>query len=91
MKQVRKFLEVSTANVPAEIAEAIDGCYFARKPTMSGEYGWLFHVPEDLTQPEGLNSKAFDNILALAQDAGCDYVLFDRDTDVVDWLPTFDW
>lgn len=91
MQNVRKIYEVSTAHIPAEIAEAIDNGIFARKPAMMREEGWLFSVPEDLTPPEGLNSKAFTRVLALAQDAGCDWVLFDRDVPPVDYLPIFDW
>jgi hypothetical protein len=91
MQNVRKIYEVSTAHIPAEIASAIDDGIFARRPAMVREEGWLFSVPEDLTQPPGLNSKAFDCILALAQDAGCDWVLFDRDVPPVEYLHTFDW
>lgn len=91
MKHVRKIYEVSTAHIPQEIAEAIDANIFARQPAMVREYGWLFSVPEDLTQPEGLNSRAFDAILCLAQDNECDWVLFDRDVPIVEYLPTFDW
>lgn len=91
MRHVRKIYEVSTAHIPLEIAQAIDAGYFARDSAMDRETGWLFSVPEDLTQPNGLNSVAFDNILYLAQDAGCDWVLFDRDVLTVEYLPTFDW
>lgn len=91
MKNVRKIYEVSTAHIPQEIAEAIDGNYFARKPAMVREYGWLFSVPDDMTQPEGLNSTAFDALLCFAQDAGCDWLLFDRDVPAVEYHRTFDW
>jgi len=91
MKNVRKIYEVSTAHIPEEIAAAIDNGIFARRPSMMRDEGWLFSVPDDLHQPAGLNSKAFDAILALAQDAGCDWVLFDRDVTPVEYLPTFDW
>ncbi len=91
MMNVRKIYEVSTAHIPQEIAEAIDSGYFARKPAMVREEGWLFSVPEDHTQPEGLNSAAFDNILCLAHDADCDWVLFDKDVPQVEYLQTFDW
>ena len=91
MKNVRKIYEVSTAHIPAHVASAIDDGIFARRPAMVREEGWLFSVPEDLTQPPGLNSKPFDCILALAQDAGCDWVLFDRDVPQVEYLTSYDW
>ena len=91
MRNVRKIYEVSTGHIPQEIAQAIDAGYFSRQPSMVREYGWLFSVPEDLSPENGLTSKAFDAILALAQDAECDWVLFDRDIPLVEYLPTFDW
>ena len=92
MKQVRKFLELSTAHLPEKTTMAIDAGTFGKKPTMFNEYGWLFHVPESAEDlPKEVICLSFIKIIHLAIDAGCDYVLFDRDADAVDWLPTFEW
>ena len=41
--------------------------------------------------PEGVDCDAFKTVMALAMDAGCDYVLFDRDVPPVPYLTVFDW
>ncbi|KHQ49949.1 hypothetical protein OA50_05526 [Mameliella alba] len=59
---------------------------------LRNEYGWLFSVPETLAAlPEGIDCDAFKTVMALAMDAGCDYVLFDRDVSPVAYLELFDW
>ena len=93
MKNIRKFLEVSTGNLPWMTAIRIEGGEFPRKPTYSNEYGWVFHVPEFVQElkEEGVECPYFLNIMSLAIDADCDYVMFDRDVEPVDWLPKFEW
>ena len=41
--------------------------------------------------PEGVDCDAFKTVMALAMDAGCDYVLFDRDVPPAPYLEVFDW
>lgn len=92
MKQVRKFLELSTVNLPQETAQAIEAGTFGKKPIMSNEHGWLFHVPSAPGWlPDAVTCVHFIAIMSLAIDAGCDYVLFDKDVEPVDWLPAFEW
>ena len=93
MKQVRKFLDLSTGHLPRKTAEEIEAEVFPKKPAMQSEYAWLFSVPETIQElhDAGVTCGAFLNVMVLAQDTGCDYVLFDRDAEPVDWLPTFDW
>jgi len=92
MRNVRKFYDCSTSHLPEPTARAIDEGLFARSPVMQNEYGWLFSVPETLAElPTSLECGAFKAVLALAMDAGCDYVLFDRDVPPVEYLEIFDW
>jgi hypothetical protein len=93
MKNVRKFLEVSTGNLPEITADLICAGQFPKPPAYTNEYGWIFHVPEHINELEeqGIVCHHFINIMALAIDAECDYVMFDRDTEAVEWLPKFDW
>jgi len=59
---------------------------------MQNEHGWLFSVPETLADlPAELGCDAFKMIMGLAMDAGCNYVLFDRDVLPVAYLEIFDW
>ena len=92
MRNVRRFYDCSTAHLPAPTAQDIDNGLFAKSPTMQNEYGWLFSGPEALAGlPEGVGCDAFKTVMALAMDAGCDYVLFDRDVPPVSSLAVFDW
>lgn len=93
MKNVRKFLELSTNHLPLKTVELIEKGGFPRHPSMQSEYAWLFHVPETIKEltDQGVSCKAFLNIMALAQDSDCDYVMFDRDVEPVQWLPTYLW
>ncbi len=92
MRNVRRFYDCSTAHLPEQTARAIDNGLFAKLPTMQSDYGWLFSVPETLADlPEAVGCDAFRAVMALAMDAGCDYVLFDRDVPPVAYLEVFDW
>ena len=92
MRNVRSFYDCSTAHLPEQTAQAIDSGLFAISPTMQNEFGWLFSVPKTLADlPEVVDCDAFKTVMALAMDAGCDYVLFDRDVPPVPYLTVFDW
>lgn len=92
MRNVRSFYDCSTAHLPLQTAQAIESGRFAKSPTMQNEYGSLFSVPETLADlPAGVDCDAFRTVMALAMDAGCDYVLFDRDVPPVAHLEVFDW
>lgn len=92
MRNVRRFYDCSTAHLPEQTAQAIENGLFAKSPTMHNDYGWLFSVPETLADlPAELGCDAFKTVMGLAMDAGCDYVLFDRDVPPVAYLEIFDW
>lgn len=94
-------LDLSTAHLPEAVINSLTGVdgVIAYE---HGEYGYLLWVPED---PQGhandyeneTNPDAEDfpsEILAVqiyARSFGCDYVLFDRDADIDDALPTWEW
>jgi len=93
MKNVRKFLDISTAHLPKKTAEQIDAGKFPKPPAYTNEYGWVFHVPETVQElyDQNVICVRFTNIMALAIYAECDYVMFDRDAEIVEWLPSFEW
>ena len=96
MELVRKFLDISTANLPEETALAIDAESFPKKPAMVGEYGWLFSVPEfsevyQVLEDQGVKCKIFVALMIYAAQNECDFILFDRDGLCLDGFPVFDW
>jgi hypothetical protein len=89
MKSLRKYLDISTAHLPEETAQRIDLGTFYKTPVMRGEYGWMFHVPEESTTEESCTH--FEAIMEFARDFDADYVVFDSDCDPVGWLISFEW
>lgn len=91
LRHVRKIYEVSTGHLPEYVARAINDDLFPKKPAMYREEGWLFSVPENLSYLPEHTGFSFRRIMALSMDAGCDWVLFDRDVPPVEYLHLFDW
>lgn len=88
---ILKMLDLSTSHVSKETAqtldEAPDGTINAYQ---KDEYGWFVWVPptewERADQPADLLA-AF----AYARTQQCDWIMFDRDAEIIDDLPSFDW
>lgn len=103
-RAVGRFLDLSTAHLPAPVAEDLNGFYgvTAHQLTCSdGAHGWLLWVPddpdkhaadhEDTDYPENNIPAEVLAIQRYARQRGCDYILLDRDADRVADLPTWDW
>lgn len=58
-----------------------------------GEYGWLFAVGDtiDCHTTRAHMPHEFLAILDLCEKEGCCWLLLDRDADLLDTLPTYDW
>lgn len=93
---IRPVLDVSTGHLPARYAENGPGAEEGVIAYALGEYGWLMWVPDD---PD-THSADYDlaaqapEILVVqryARAAGCDYVMFDRDSEANPDLPTWEW
>lgn len=93
MKNVRKFLDLSTGNLPEETVMKIADGTFPIPTLYENYYGFIFNVRELLSDyvADGVTCEYFLKIMAFAIDSGCDYVLFDADGTSPDWLPSFDW
>lgn len=99
LHNVVKVLDASTAHVTREMAAAIDAGTFPKTPIMMGEYGWLFTAPETDNLPEHFKDRGLDGaeyepfrlVTQRAAELGCTYIMFDRDADVIEDLPVFDW
>lgn len=54
-----------------------------------GEYGWIIYILDDTNVdelPESLRA-----CVQLAKANNCRWLMFDRDEDTIDELPTYDW
>lgn len=95
-RNVERILAASTNHLPESLCDSLDDqpgviCYRLAS-NRSGEHtGWLLWVPAD---PHEVTTKTPAEIRRLwkyAMDRRCVYVLLDRDADVIDDLPTWDW
>ena len=60
--------------------------------SMSGSYGWITSAPgDDKYREELVVPSDLKKVLDFAAAMGCGYVYFDRDGEVIDDLPKFDW
>ena len=89
-----KVLELSTAHLTEEAGTDLYSHY--RIGVHQTRYGWRVSVPEDgriceWAKRDGDVPDELGAIFALADARGSEYVLFDRDADVTNLLPAFDW
>lgn len=89
--EIRPFLTLTTGHVSAATASMLDSTPHKTWPCLGGpygEYGWFFYVHDenDGTIPDDLW-----RIMCWAKARDIHYILFDRDADTVDELPTYEW
>lgn len=92
--EIHKTLVLSTAHMTLEDSEIIPFAHNVGLVVYElEEYGWLIYVNPEMLDIARLNdfSDAFKQAIKLAQDNECAYLRFDRDANVVDELPSFDW
>jgi hypothetical protein len=93
MPNIRLMLDLSTAHLPEDVCDNLDG--YENVTAHHCTYGWLLWVPDDPDEScSAMRVPVPDVVLTIqryARAAGCDYVLFDRDGDIDDQLPTWDW
>ena len=80
--EIRSFLTLSTAHITKRTSDRLTKCNYNY-----GNYGHFVYVggphwdmPGDLLE-----------VSNYARACGCQYVLFDRDGDTIDKLPTYEW
>lgn len=94
MAVIRKFLDLSTAHLPRHIIGILNSFenIVAYNHT---EYGTFMWVPDDPQESnDGMAEPIPVEVVAVqlyARNLGCDYVLFDRDAEIDDALPSWDW
>jgi hypothetical protein len=86
--EIRKFLTCSVDNIPTEfrqhLAETANEHW--RVAGFGGEYGWFLWCQED---PDPEIPEELQAVFNFAREHGCDYVLFDRDGELLEGFPTF--
>jgi hypothetical protein len=85
---IRKLLELSTGNMPSSKPD------FGTLHVLDFEEGYaVFVVEQELYESmyDGLVPDWFKPINAAAKEEDCLFVLFDRDADVDDRFPEYDW
>lgn len=107
MPTIHRYLDLSTAHLDGETAELLNGGHRLVEGDVvygpvflqvcsnddSEEYGWLMPV---LEQPEFIEAEkhypqCIRDCLALARRHECNYIRFDRDGEVAEELPVYDW
>jgi hypothetical protein len=96
--EFQKMQVASTAHVSKETADLLPRGHSDMEseddipswgPTFAREEGWLFYVGS-LSHFEEAPKELFEVVL-LAHQQGCQWLMLDRDGETVDNLPTFDW
>ena len=89
-----RMLVLSTAHVTKETALRFQGNWRNELPPFyaKGEYGWIIPLQSDGNGEERWQyCSDLLMIRRLAEANGCTWVMLDRDADVVDALPSYDW
>lgn len=99
MLEIARMLTISTAHISKETADllagdvdfGIDVCWGACLSVYNkGDYGWLVFADAANTGHPGMPAD-LAACLRLAQENDCEWLCLDRDGDVVESLPVYDW
>ena len=88
--EIHRVLVCSTAHVTEDEAQILDTSGYQQR-----EYGWLLWVkeePDSPSVPEIIDlSPGLQGAIDAARSLGCAYLMFDRDGETLDGLPTYNW
>lgn len=85
---IHKFLDLSTGHLPENICAALSS--FAGVVAYETQYGWLMAVPSDPDTDTDTPAEV-RVVQKFAREHDCVYVLFDRDAEIIDALPSWEW
>lgn len=93
--EIRRIAVYSIAHLTEETVIRLDQLQTIDLPFVGGpygKYGW-FSYAHDENIGIGSDSIPSDlfNLMIHARQHGCDNILIDRDAEIVDGLPTYDW
>lgn len=86
--EIRSFLTLSTAHITQLTGDRLSTNMGDICVGGTIDYGWFIYadyenngaIPDDLW-----------GVMVYARANDCDYILFDRDADCIEYLPTWDW
>lgn len=89
--QLESLVCVSTAHITRDDRDLLDD-HVTLMIYEKEDYGYFVRVPSNLEEIDlSEYSQAFRDLLAAADVAGCSWLEIDRDGDVIDGLPAFEW
>ena len=102
--EIGKLLTISTAHISRETADllelAVKDDTDLSLPVVftKGEYGYVVHISEELTGDRNADLNLYSDTpedlykcQKLAVENGCDWLVLDRDGDIADGLPVYEW
>jgi hypothetical protein len=99
--EIAKMLVLSTSHLTEKTAKALEEaaeelppfCTINWAPTFTRDEGYVWYVGEENPVVAAGNSypEEFAALFSLAMENGCNWLMFDRDGDTVDNLPTYEW
>jgi hypothetical protein len=101
---IEKMMCLSTGHVTQQTAEDIGSLFNLGVPPKwaqrmvaypHGEYGWLICIAGDTVDHidlvnDGVPEELY-GVMKHAHAHDCEWILFDRDAELIDELPSFDW
>jgi len=88
---IRKMLELSTAHISPEANQWLSEDEHGELIVYDKHiYGYWILVPETGTELTDVPKEVRD-IIQIAVNEGCSWIMLDGDAPIVDGLPTFDW
>lgn len=87
--EIVKTLTLSTAHISSDTARWIDSGQSHIIAYPKADYGWFIYFGD--TDKEKILQEDIKRIFELAQAKNCDLICIDRDGEVVDGLPIYNW
>lgn len=90
-------ITLSTAHITEETSHLLDDEWVVDKWGLivyaKGSYGWFIHIPEDVdfSTEDCKTPQDLRRCIQYTINVDCEWLCLDRDGDIVDELPTYDW
>ncbi|NKX37329.1 hypothetical protein HGG70_05195 [Rhodobacteraceae bacterium R_SAG4] len=89
-ENIERILVLSTAHMSEEESKLFEETQHMLIPAFKRDEGFIFHTSTVGICYDKL-SPGWAQIYQIATERNCAWIMFDRDADVIDGIPTFDW